>query len=480
MRGLALVLVGMLAVRVSGAPADAALSGALPAAGEIDLPMPQSEPHLNFDAKERRFSASIDSSPVKKVLAKLSSATGWKVYIDPSADHVVSVQFTNSATGETLRRLLGGLNYAMIPQTNGPSKLFVFHNSLSEATEAVEPAKEKREHGKDWLKNEIIVSLTRGSPRNIDALAKSLGAKVVGRNDRLRTYRLQFESEEAADQAREQIGSPPDLRVDDNYAVRPPDTLGQPQGAEPPLFNLKPDANPDGTHTIVAVVDTAVQPIDAAKSEFLMPAINISGAADPARLASDVPLHGTSMVETLLGSVALSSGGANGSGVRVLPINVYGNGDTTSTYEVTLGIYAAVQNRASVVNLSLGGDGDSLLLDDLIAQARARGVMFFAAAGNTPTTAPTFPAANPLVYAVTAEDQSGNIASYANRGSFIDLIAPGTSFMNYGGLTYRVTGTSPATALVSGAAASYLANGLTLQQTDAQIRQTFGFSAAGR
>ena len=87
----------------------------------------------------------------------------------------------------------------------------------------------------------------------------------------------------------------------------------------------------------------------------------------------------------------------------------------------------------------------------------------------------TFPAANPAVFAVTAADRDGSIASYANRGSFIDLIAPGTTFMNYDGLTYRVTGTSPATAIVSGAAATFASNCQGQDQTIQQIQQTFGF-----
>ena len=139
-----------------------------------------------------------------------------------------------------------------------------------------------------------------------------------------------------------------------------------------------------------------------------------------------------------------------------------------------MGVYEAVRSGATIVNMSLGGDGDSPMLDDLIAQARARGVMFFAAAGNSPTTAPTYPAANPNVFAVTAGDQSGDIASYANRGAFIDLIAPGTSFMDYGGQTFRVTGTSPATAIVSGAAATFASDCIGLDATILQVQQTFG------
>jgi hypothetical protein len=473
---MALVLGSMLAAGAFGAAPAAAIGGAAPT-DDIELPAISSfsahDTSLHFNPKNRTFSAAIEGAPLKKVMAKVAAATGWKILIDPSADRTVSATFTNSAQGATLRRLLGGLNYAVVPQDSGPSKLFIFHNSMSEATETIEPAREKTARGKDWLKNEVLVSLAKNSTRDIDELAKKLGAKIVGRNDKLRTYRLQFDSEEAADKARDELASATDLRLDENYAVRNPENFGAPQGNVPPPFDLRADINPDGSHTVVAVVDTAVQALDAAKSQFLLSPINVLGETDPAKLASSAPLHGTSMVETLMNALADSNGQGEGTGVRILPINVYGNGETTSTYEVTLGVYAAVRNGARVVNLSLGGDGDSALLDDLIAQATQRGVVFFAAAGNTPTTAPTYPAANPLVYAVTASNSAGQIAPYANYGSFVDLIAPGTSYMNYGGTTYRVTGTSPATAYVSGVMASYLSTGMSAQQADVLIRNKY-------
>jgi hypothetical protein len=445
---------------------------------DADFDLASNDVFLGFNARDRKFTAAVDGVPVKKVMSRLGSATGWKVYIDPAAQHTVSAQFTNRSTGDALRLLLGGLNFAVIPQKEGASKLLVFQNSARDATELVEPTRAKDVHGKDWIKNEVIVSLARGSKRDIESLAKSLGAKILERNDKLRSYRLQFDSDEAAENARNQLASAPDVRVDDNYYVRPPDTSGYQMAGAPPEFNLTPDVNPDACHPIVAVVDTAVQPLPAAKSAFLLQGIDIAGPTSADKLQSDVPLHGTSMVETILGSMAVTAKDQPNSGVKILPVNVYGNSDTTSTYDVTMGVYEAVKRGATIVNMSLGGDGDSPLLDDLIAQARARGVMFFAAAGNTPTTAPTFPAANPAVFAVTAGDRDGSIASYANRGSFIDLIAPGTTYMDYGGTTYRVIGTSPATAIVSGAAATFASNCLGQDQTIQQIQQTFGFQSS--
>jgi hypothetical protein len=76
--------------------------------------------------------------------------------------------------------------------------------------------------------------------------------------------------------------------------------------------------------------------------------------------------------------------------------------------------------------------------------------VFVASAGNEPVSTPTFPAAYPEVIAVTAGDGKGGIAYYANRGDFVDVIAPGTSLVTFNGQVWRVAGTSPATAFISG------------------------------
>jgi hypothetical protein len=79
--------------------------------------------------------------------------------------------------------------------------------------------------------------------------------------------------------------------------------------------------------------------------------------------------------------------------------------------------------------------------------------MVFAAAGNQPGTAPTYPAAIPGVNAVTALGGQGQLASYANYGSFVDMALPGASVVYYGNQAYVVQGTSASTAYATGVAA---------------------------
>ena len=76
---------------------------------DVDFELPSGGFFLGFNAKDRKFTAAIESEPLKKVMAKLGAATGWKIYVDPAAQHTVSAQFTERGSGDALRLLLGGI-----------------------------------------------------------------------------------------------------------------------------------------------------------------------------------------------------------------------------------------------------------------------------------------------------------------------------------------------------------------------------------
>ncbi len=92
------------------------------------------------------------------------------------------------------------------------------------------------------------------------------------------------------------------------------------------------------------------------------------------------------------------------------------------------------------------------MLNDVANQLLAKGVVIFAAAGNQPVNTPTFPGAIPGVNDVTALGQPGQLAAYANFSPQVDMALPGASIVSYGGQTFVVQGTSPATAYATGVA----------------------------
>jgi len=190
------------------------------------------------------------------------------------------------------------------------------------------------------------------------------------------------------------------------------------------------------------------------------------------------PLHGTAMAETILRSLQDATKGSTS--VQILPIDVYGPGESTSTFDVASGIVQAVNGGARVINLSLGSSGDSQFLHDVVMQASNDKILLIGAAGNEPVTTPFYPAAYPEVRAVTAID-NGQLAPYASRGSFVSLGAPGLNFIPFNAQSYSVQGTSVSSAFLSGMAAGYMdANRATSSQAQTFLQNNFGVSIRPR
>ncbi len=392
-----------------------------------------------------RVDADMRDMALWPLLERIASDAGWRIYVEPGVTHVVSAKFKNLSSIEALRMLFGDLNFALVPQTNAVPRLYVFRTEQQNATQLVRAPAVAAKH----VPNELLVKLKPGA--NIDALAKLLGAKVIGRNDKLGLYRLQFANADATDAALASLKNNPDVEaVDYNYVFDPPAT---PQLlANPPVgpvsLTLDPATTGDPCNPVVGLIDTPVQSLGSQLDPFMLKPLSVAG--DAGTNASTIT-HGTAMAETILRAVSQSAGG--NSPVRILSVNVYGSGETTTTsWNVALGIQAAVDNGATMLNLSLGGPSDSAVLDSVIQQAVGTGIPVYAAAGNQPVSTPTYPAADPGVIAVTAT-QGNQLAPYANFGSFVSLAMPGASVVYLGTQAYVVQGTSPATAYATGVAA---------------------------
>jgi hypothetical protein len=409
---------------------------------------------LVWNKARDRVDADVRGWELFGLLERIASETGWQVYVEPNSGHKASVKFKDLPSGEALRLLLGDLNFALVPQTNGDSRLYVFNTTMQNATRLVQPVtgKDVRETQPKLVPNQLIVRLKPGA--DIEAWARLLNAKVIGRIPELNAYLLEFEDAAAVEAARLQLGNGTDVAaVDYNYYLDQPETSrGLLAASTAPLsLQLKPPGS--SGRVVVGLVDTAVQPLGGGLDAFLLKQISVAGEA---LLASTTPTHGTSMAETILRSLEIVTKG--NTSVQILPVDVYGpNGDTTS-WNVARGIVEAVNNGATVINLSLGGGGDSVVLRDLVKSVTNRGIPIFAAAGNEPVATPFFPAAYPEVTAVTARNEQappgqGTIAGYANHGSFVDLAAPDASVIYFADRPWFVRGTSAAAAYTSGMAA---------------------------
>ncbi len=142
-------------------------------------------------------------------------------------------------------------------------------------------------------------------------------------------------------------------------------------------------------------------------------------------------------------------------GIKVL--NDSGSGYTS---DIIQGLNWCVDHGIHVVSMSFGG-GRSTSLQAACEAAYARGVLLVAAAGNNAGTVLS-PASYTSVIAVSATTSQDQLASFSNRGSQIELAAPGVSiYSTYknGGYAY-MSGTSMACPHVAGAAVLAWASGL--------------------
>jgi hypothetical protein len=418
--------------------------------------------YLTWRTNKNSIDADISSWDLVKTLEHISEATGWQIYFEPGTKRAVSTKFKDRPTDRALDLLLGDLGRVLLPGTNGgPSRLLVFRTHEKDATQLV-----RRERKPKPIPNELIVTMKGG--KSVDELAKKLGAKVIGKSSGLNSGRLKFESEDAANAARDALRDNEDVAsTDPNFPITStpiPEETGAPAS---PNLSLKPVR--EGEALIIGLIDTAVQRQGGSFDGFLLPGISVAGES---ALPADRPSHGTSMFETLLRGISVfDEGGA--SRVRILPVDVYGSNPSTTTYEVAEGIFRAMQQGAQIINLSLGSEGDTPYLYQVIRSGSESGRIFIGSAGNIPVTTPMFPAAYPEVIAVTAGDGPGRLAPYANRGNFVDVMAPGTSVVSYNGQAWRVNGTSPAAAYISGAIAGTAdTRGGTLSQAAASVQRS--------
>lgn len=175
--------------------------------------------------------------------------------------------------------------------------------------------------------------------------------------------------------------------------------------------------------------------------------------------ADDCNGHGTHVASTVGGATYGVAKDVSLVAVRVLDCR--GRGTTSGIIagiDWVVGHHQAGQ--PAVANLSLGG-GASTALDNAIGRLSSDGVSVAVAAGNSSADAcDVSPARAQSAITVAASTSSDALASYSNRGSCVDVIAPGSqipgAWSTSNSATNTISGTSMAAPHAAGAAAKVL------------------------
>jgi len=145
--------------------------------------------------------------------------------------------------------------------------------------------------------------------------------------------------------------------------------------------------------------------------------------------ANDDDGHGTHVAGTLAQSTNNNQGAAGiAFDCSIMPVKVLSRRGVGTYTDIADGIYFAADNGADIINMSLGGAGDSTTLRDAVAYAYNQTVTVICAAGNEfqEGNPPSYPAAyDDYCIAVGATRYDRTRAYYSNTGSYLDLAAPG-------------------------------------------------------
>lgn len=323
------------------------------------------------------------------------------------------------------------------------------------------------------------------------ALADGYGADRVLHLAAWQEYVLEFSDAGTAQRAFARLRSDPDVTdcfldeavtADDTLAGLWDETASRSWGGhEMGLTTLRHQADvllPAGRRATVAVIDTGADcthPLLAGR----VSARSYDFANNTADV-TDVNSHGTATA----GLVA----DLTPDEVDVMVLRVYDDDNLSKPSRVLTALEYALENGATVVNMSLGWpnaiEKGYSFLNSVLAQAYASGVVVVTAAGNRSQSNPganaddVYPANQAAVLTVSGVDRDLAFdGGYSASGASVDLCAPGTSVSVAapdGGMTTR-SGTSFAAPHVAAAAAC-----VQLAQpgvTAARVRQTlYGYA----
>lgn len=246
------------------------------------------------------------------------------------------------------------------------------------------------------------------------------------------------------------LTAPNDPRYGDQYALERIKALGG--------WAHHPGSYTSTGGPTIAIIDTGIDRnheefanrIDTANSNCFLGLLCLLGGWN------DDHGHGTHVA----GSAAASTNNGRGiAGVaydtRIMALKVCDVIGSCPTSAVASAINWATERGAAVINMSLGGPGDSSTLRNAVRSAWAAGVVLVAAAGNDGNTSYSYPAAYAEVVSVAATDSDDKHASFSNRNDDVEVAAPGVGVLStWPSNRYRsLSGTSMASPHVAGLAA---------------------------
>ncbi len=431
-------------------------------------------------------------TPLIEILDQFSRA-GVEVLCDPRLEATLTGTIRGRPLDEALGTLLDSYDYLLTwKMLRGPlgrvPKLKEIRIFLPGEESATRPLPRKTGRfdatrgvtgaGPEFVKDELLIGVRPGATyEQFQRLLDEVGGMIVEADASTGVYLIRFPPGSNVEALLRQMDRHPLVaRAELNYVVRLPAGATAPAAG---LVSFPLVAPPAGGASPVAVLDSGLDP------KAGLDGLVSAGwdAVEPGRALTDPAGHGTQMAFLASGLLAADGIGTAGEPLPLVSVRAFDAEGKTSHFAILQALAYAAQAGARVVNLSWGTGTDSEFLRAAVQKAAARGLLLVAAAGNSPTGQPVYPAAYPEVLAVGAVSAAGAPWGESNHGEFVDLAAPYTAVLPVGhaGPPGRYAGTSISSAAVANALGRYFARhpGATAAAAQAALEQALSPAPAG-
>lgn len=354
-----------------------------------------------------------------------------------------------------------------------------------------EPSKQttdKGPGGPQVATGELLVTYKQNSPKNERAATvRQVGAKTEKSLPRIEAQLLSFpeikndRSRENREQALEKRKNALEKKssvkaVDYNYLRKPSLTPNDPYFRGAPQYGLMKPNFPKAWDRVrgktirIAIVDTGIA---TAHPDFNGRIAVQKDFVNNDSIAEDDTGHGSHVAGTAGANTGNKTGVASGAFASSLIVAKALDAGGGFDSDIADAIIWSTYNGSHVINLSLGGPGDSQTLQNAINFARGKDNVVVAAAGNDSSNVKSYPAAYDNVIAVAATNRNDRPASFSNYGDWIELSAPGVNIVSTvpGGYAYY-SGTSMASPHVAALAALLRNQGLNSSEIRYWLRRT--------
>lgn len=322
----------------------------------------------------------------------------------------------------------------------------------------------------DFKADEILVKYKRPfSFADRFAFHRQISGKAIDYFEKLQIEVINIGNQQIDQVLKRLEGDPRIVFAEPNYQVSIYETINDPAYIENLQWGLSRiqvkfnnetvwDYSKSNNDVKIAIVDTGIDQDHQDLKEKIIANKNCTDSIS----FDDYYGHGTHVAG--IAAASTNNGvGIAGLGYQARLINAKALGDNGSGYHSWIAncLVWAVDNGAQIINMSLGGN-NSKTLEEAVNYAWNKGAVLVAAAGNSNSSTPSYPAAYPNVISVAAIDVKDKKASWSNYGRWVSVAAPGVSIystlpnhknamkvLNYGYLS----GTSMASPFVSGLSA---------------------------